>query len=200
MAVSFTPNIGLAKPTESELAANWVNGTQLQDDNNDIIADFADINLVQYTPAVIAATSNPNFGAGLVTAEYYKIGGVGGVVFGSFTLVALDPAVAPGSGTGAYGISLPELADNTFHFLGSALADTPGTAHCVGEGYFIDASSATTTGSCGFDIVRVGGVDYIRPITELFAAKATRWLGPTVPFTLATGDKLCGNFAYKAVA
>lgn len=198
MALSFTPNIGLTKFTDTELASNFVNGTQIESDNNVLIQDFMDVNLVQYTPAVIAATSNPNFGAGQVSAEYTKYGGVGGVIMGSFVLVALDPAVAPGSGTGAYGISLPELADNSFHILGTTLADVPGTAHCVGEGYMSDASSLTTCGSVGFDIVRISGVDYLRPITELFAGKTTRWLGPTVPFSLATGDKIAGNFVYKA--
>jgi len=57
MAVTFTTNIGLAKPDKNEVAENWVNVQNLQDDNNQIIIDKMDINLVSYTPNVIATTT-----------------------------------------------------------------------------------------------------------------------------------------------
>jgi hypothetical protein len=80
MAVTFTPNIGLAKPNEAELAANWVNGTQLQEDNNAILEDKTNVVLTAYTPTIIAQTTAPNIGAGLIKGEYQLFQGF---VFGT---------------------------------------------------------------------------------------------------------------------
>jgi hypothetical protein len=196
MAVTFTPNIGLAKVTESELALDWARGTQLYEDNNTILEDVTDINLITTTPAVIGATTNPNFGAGSVQLEYSRIQGF---VFGTFVIAAVDPGVAPGTGTGAYGIALPFLADVTFHTVGAALNDVPGVASCIGEGYVLDASSIPFSGALALDIVHIAGVAYLRMITESFSGKTTAWQGPSTPNAIATGDSFTGTFCYKAV-
>lgn len=195
MAVTFTPNIGLAKPDETEIAENWVNFTELNDDNNLIIIDKANCEQNAYFPAIICNTTNPNVGAGTIVGEYTN---VEGFVFGNFVLRFLDPGVSAGSGTGAYGVSLPVLADNSFHTLGSALTDTPGTASCIGEGHILDNSAIATTGTVALDIVRVSGVDYARFITEAYAGKTVRFFNNANPFVLATNDKLTGQFFYKA--
>jgi hypothetical protein len=195
MVVAFTPNIGLAKPDESELASNWVNGSELVEDNNNIIIDEMDIVLTTYTPTFIGPTTNPNVGAGHIRGEYCK---VNGYIFGTFVIRCTTPGVAAGTGAGAYGISLPELADAVFHTVGTTLADTPGTASCIGEGYMTDSDSIPNSGTLALDLVHVGGVAYMRPITEAYAGKTVRWFGPTLPFTLATDDNLAGSFFYKA--
>lgn len=194
MAVTFTPNVGLAKPTESEFALNWARGTLLADDNNVIIEDVTDINLITTTPAVIGATTNPNFGVGAAQLEYSR---VQGFVFGTFIITATDPGVAPGTGTGAYGIALPFLADVTFHTVGTALNDVPGVASCVGEGYMADATAIPFNGTVALDIVHITGVAYLRMITEAFTGKTTAWVGPSTPFVLATADTFTGSFCYK---
>lgn len=195
MAVSFTPNIGLAKPTESEIANEWTSNTKLSEDNNIIISSKMDIAFIQITPTFIAVTSNPSVGVGQIVLEYNK---VQGFIFGTFVIVCLDPGVAPGTGASAYGVKLPELADVTFHTVGTTLADAPGVASCIGEGYMTDASAANNSGTVALDIVHIAGVAYARPITETFTGKSVRWLGPSLPFILATGDKLVGSFFYKA--
>lgn len=196
MVVAFTANIGLAKPDENELALNWSRSTKLAEDNNIIIADQADVNLTTYVPAFIAATTNPNIGTGgTIIAEYCR---VNNMVFGTFMIRVQDPGVLPGTGVGSYGISLPFLADTTFHTVATSLADNPGTASCVGEGHMTDSSSVPNSGSLAFEIAHIGGVAYLRPITEAYAGKTARWFGPTVPFTLATADGFSGTFIYKA--
>jgi len=195
MAVTFTPNIGLAKVTEAELAENWAVGTELAEDNNLIIEDVTDINLITTTPAVIGATTNPNFGAGAAQLEYSN---VEGFIFGTFSIAAIDPGVAPGTGTGAYGIALPFLADVTFHVVGATLTDVPGVAHCIGEGYMIDANSIPFSGTFALDIVHIAGVAYLRMITEGYTGKTVLWVGPSTPNAIATGDSFTGTFMYKS--
>lgn len=195
MAVTFTPNIGLAKPTDSELALQWARTNKLAEDNNIIIADQMDIALTAYTPTWIASSSNPNVGAGSIKGEYCKMNGI---IWGSFVIRCTDPGTAQGSGAAAFGISLPELLDNTYHTLGTTLADTPGTASVVGEGYMTDNSSVGSSGTVAFDVIRISGVDYMRPITEAYSGKTVRWFGPLFPFAIADGDGLTGTFIYKA--
>jgi len=195
MVVAFTANLGLAKPDETELALNWARSAKLAEDNNIIITDQADINLVTYTPTWIGSTTNPSVGAGSIVGEYRK---VNGFIQGAIVVKCTDPGVASGSGSGAYGISLPELADTTFHTVATALSDNPGTASCVGEGSLTDSSAVGTSGTLAFDIAHVGGVAYLRPITEAYAGKTVRWFGPTFPFSLATGDGFTACFLYKA--
>jgi hypothetical protein len=196
MGVTFTPNIGLAKPTDTELALNWARTQQLSDDNNLIIQDKTDIDLTVTTPAVIGATTNPNFGVGSAQLEYSR---VQGFVFGTFVIAATDPGVAPGTGVGAYGIALPFLADVTFHTVGAALTDVPGVASCIGEGYVLDASSIPFSGTFALDIVHIAGVAYLRMITEAYSGKTVHWLGPSAPNAIATGDSFTGTFMYKGV-
>lgn len=193
MAVSFTPNIGLAKPTEAEFAEDWVNTPKLQEDNNLIIIDKMDVNLVAYTPTFICSATNPNLGVGTIQAEYSD---VQGIVFGVFSLVFTDPGVAAGTGTGAYGISLPFTVDAGFHTVGTSLSDVPGAASCIGEACIID-NTVALGGTLALDVVTITGVSYMRLVTETYAGKTATYVTPGSPMTFASGDKVSGQFMYK---
>lgn len=192
MAVTFTPNLGLAKPTNSELANNWVKGTKLQEDNNLIIADRTDIGLAYYTPSVIGHLSNPSVGVGATDGQYQDIDGF---IMGNFRITFVDPGVAAGSGE--YGFSLPFLADGTFHTAQTALNATVGVASCIGEGYYFDASAVATSGIAAVDLVTIGGTSYARLITEAFTGKTNRVFALANPLTFANGDRVSANFFYK---
>jgi hypothetical protein len=192
MALTFTPNIGLAKPTETELAQDWALTPKLAEDNNLIVAAKSDIVLNSYGPTLIGPTTNPSVGAGQILGEYIDFQGF---IFGSFNIAFLDPGIGVGSGVGGYGISLPVLADNSFHTVGNALNNALGSNSCIGEGYFTDDSVVANSGTVALDIVRVGGVDYARMMTEAYAGKTVIWIGPT--FAMATDDKFTGSFWYK---
>lgn len=194
MAVSFTSNIGLAKPDEAELAANWARFTQLQDDNNDIIAAKMNISLQTWTPNLIAQTSNPNLGVGVAKGDYID---VDGIVMGNFVVPFTDPGVAAGSGE--FGISLPQVFDSSFHTVGTALNGAVGPNSVVGNGFIYDATSVATSGAVALDAVTIGGVSYVRLITEVFTApaKTSRLVTNAQPFTPATGDAITGFFIYK---
>ncbi len=195
MAVTFTPNIGLAKPTEAELAKDWViEPPNLAKDNNLIIIDKMLVDQLSWTPAFIAATSNPSIGVGTKIGEYIDFQGF---IMGSFVFQPVDAGVAAGSGAGAYGISLPTLVDTTFHTVGSSLSDLPGIASIIGEGYIDDASAIATSGTVAVDVVAISGVHYARLITESYPAKTSYFFGPGAPFSLATGDNFSCSFMYK---
>lgn len=193
MAVTFTPNIGLAKVTEAELAANWVNGSQLNSDNNAIIQSKMAIALTAYTPTIIASVTPPNLGASAVfTAEYIE---VQGYIFGTFTGLVLGSGIAAGSGN--YGIKLPVVADPVYHSVGTALTDSPGIPSCIGEGYVYDDSSIAGSTTCALDVVTVAGVSYARLITETFTGKAALMYGSASPAAIAVNDAFSGSFNYK---
>lgn len=194
MAVTFTPNIGLAKPTKTELGLEWARNTKLQEDNNLIMIDKMDVNLITYTPVAIGPTTNPSNGVGIEQGEYFE---VQGYIFGIVTVPFTDPGVAAGSGTGAYGISLPTLVDTTFHNVGTTLNDVPGTASCIGEGSIRDASSVNFSATCAVDVVSISGTFYARLITEAYTGKTSRFWGPGVPAAVATDDQVSFNFFYK---
>jgi len=194
MAVTFTPNIGLAKPTESELAENWVNGPKLDEDNNLIIIDKMDVNLVSYTPTLISSGTQPNNGVGVEQGEYFE---VQGFIFGLVTIPFLDPGVAAGTGGGGYGIKLPTLLDTSFHTVGTALTDVPGAASVIGEAYMRDSSSVNFSGPAAMDVVAVAGVHYGRLITETYTGKTSRFWEPGLPAIVATDDQITANFFYK---
>lgn len=192
MAVTFTPNLALAKPDQTELALNWARGTKLQEDNNIIIAARAEKTLTAYTPTLIANTANPSIGAGTIKGEYQEIEGC---IFGSFAIVFTDPGVA--AGTGEYGISLPLPADGAFHSVGTTLTANPGAFSCIGEGYLLDASSVDLSGTVALDVTTIAGVSYVRLITSVFTGKTSRVYLPGQPYTVVTGDKMAGGFIYK---
>jgi hypothetical protein len=193
MAVTFTSNIGLAKPDDTELAKNWATATQLADDNKLIIIDQMDITLSTYTPVIAAQTTAPSLGAGTSKGEYQDIQGI---VMGSFLLEFVDPGVTVGSGE--YGISLPFTADNTFHNVGTAFNATPGSFSVIGDGYIYD-SGGVATAFASLDVVTVGGVSYVRLLTEAHTApaKTSRIARDSMPVALGTLDKFVGNFIYK---
>jgi hypothetical protein len=193
MAVTFTSNIGLAKPDDTELAKNWAIATQLADDNKLIIIDQMDITLSTYTPVIAAQTTAPSLGAGTSKGEYQDIQGI---IMGSFLLEFVDPGVTVGSGE--YGISLPFTADNTFHNVGTAFNATPGSFSVIGDGYIYD-SGGVATAFASLDVVTVGGVSYVRLLTEAHTApaKTSRIARDSMPVALGTLDKFVGNFIYK---
>lgn len=198
MAVTFTPNIGLAKPTESELAKEWAQtgSSKLCEDNNLIIVDKTDINVITFTPTLIATTTAPTVGAGSRRIEYND---VQGIVFGSFIIDFLDPGIT--SGSGEYGISLPFPVDGTFHSVGTNLTGNAGQFSVVGEGYIYDASAIATSGAIALDVATIAGVSYLRMTTEVFTApaKTSRFVRDAMPYTLAHQDRWSGNFIYKRV-
>lgn len=192
MALTFTPNIGLAKPTETELALNWARGTKLAEDNNLILTDKLDIGLAPYSPTFIGHTSNPNVGTGTIDGEYQDIEGY---IQGTFVIECFDAGIAVGSGE--YGISLPFVADGTYHTVGTALNNATGSNSCIGEAYIWDNSSVGGSGTAALDVVTVGGVSYARIVTENHTGKTSRVFRDSMPFALANNDKLVGNFFYK---
>jgi hypothetical protein len=194
MAVTFTPNIGLAKPTQAELALNWARTQKLAEDNNLLIIDKVEFPSQSYTPTIIGPTTNPNVGAGQIKGAFQEFQGY---IFGDFNMIFSDPGVSAGSGAGAYGISLPALADNSYYAIGTTLTSDLGFLACIGEGYFGDVGTIANNGTVALDVVRIGGVDYARMITEAYAGKTVKWVGPTFPSTISDGDHLFGSFIYK---
>jgi len=190
MAVTFTPNIALAKFTEAELADNWINGSELCEDNNLILIDKMEIDLVTYTPVLNSSGSSPTLGAGTIRGEYQNIQGF---IVGTFVV---EFGAGCTVGTGDYGVSLPFPGDATFHSITGA-GTAPGNASCIGEGYVRDDSANATCGSVALDIVDIGGNSYARLITETYPGKTQRTFGPNMPFTLANLDKWTGSFFYK---
>lgn len=192
MGVSFTSNIGLAKPDDTELAKNWATATQLQDDNNVIVIDQMDIALSSYTPTINAQTTPPNVGAGSLRGEYQDIQGI---IFGSFIVEFLTGGIVIGSGE--YGISLPFVVDNVFHNVGTAFNATPGPFSVIGDGYIYDSGVGAVLAA--LDVVTVGGVSYARFLTEAHTvpAKTSRVARENMPMTVADQDKFTANFIYK---
>lgn len=195
MAVTFTPNLGLAKPDKNELADNWIDGPELYEDNILIIQDKMEIDQNIWSPLVIGPTTNPSLGTTLTNKSEYQE--MNGIIFGTVTIEAAGSGITSGTGTGAYGFACPVNADNTFHTIGSALNDASGIASVVGEGYFNDADTIANCGAVAVDIVRIGGIDYFRLLTEVYTGKTQVWVGPSIPAALATGDRFTFNFMYK---
>lgn len=193
MVVNFTSNIGLAKPTESELALNWTRSADLQEDNNTILETEMNISLTSYTPNLVASTSNPNVGTtGQRLGQYQNLEGF---IIGNFVIIFNGSGIAVGSGD--YAVTLPFVADPTFHFPAASLSSGHGPNSIIGEGYFFDASAVTTSGSFALELVTTGGVSYVRCLTETYAGKAARVITESMPVAPAAGDSLCGSFAYK---
>lgn len=194
MAVSFTPNISLAKPDDTELALNWARSTQLQADNNTVIKTQTNKPLTAYTPVLTAQTTPPSMGTGFSQGEYQDWLGF---VTGSFTLEFFDAGITVGSGE--YAISLPFVADAAYHSVGTAFNATPGNFSVIGEAYFRDNSSVGASGSGALDLVTVGGVSYVRILTEAHTTpvKTSRIFRDSMPFAVANNDKITGTFFYK---
>jgi hypothetical protein len=191
--VTFTPNINLAKPAGTDTAKDWAVTQEYADDNNDSFKAASDFVIASYTPDWICDTANPTLGTGgTKVGEYWEHRGL---IMGSFTFLL---GTAPASGTGnAYGVSLPVLADTTFHTVGSGLGSNVGTQSFIGEGYIRDNSSPATSMHVACDIVDVGGVHYVRFLTDNYTGKASRFFGVANPFTLAVDDKFTASFFYK---
>ncbi len=195
MAVNFTTNIALAKPTDTELALNWARGTKLQEDNNIIIVNEMDKPVTSYTPVLAAQTTAPTVGSGGAQLGEYQDNQ--GIITGTFMVSFFTAGITAGSGE--YGISLPFVVDNSFHSVGTAFNAIPGQFSVVGEGFISDSSAVATSGSVALDVVTVGGVSYARLLTEAHTtpAKTSRMFRDAMPFTVADGDLFIGNFCYK---
>jgi hypothetical protein len=194
MAVTFTTNIGLAKPTESELAKNWATSgfDKLCEDNNLQIIAKMNISLQTFTPSVKAQTSDPNLGVGTAKMDYID---VQNIIMGSFVITFTDPGVA--TGNGEIGIQLPEEVDNSFHTVGNAFNGAIGANSVVGNGYVQDGTSVPTSGAVALDVITISSVSYLRMITEPFAGKAARLVTSAQPFPPATTDRYSGFFCYR---
>ena len=193
MGVTFTSNIGLAKPDEAELAENWVNGPNYNDDNNTLIENFSNIPMASYTPALIGSTTNPNLGAGATLGEYQVFRGF---VFGRFRIFFHDPGIV--AGIGVYGVSLPIVADGSYHTVGNSLTAISGVNSCIGDGLIIDQSTATNCGNLALELVTISGTSYVRMANELIAAKASAFVSNNQPFIPADFDIYTGWFFYKS--
>lgn len=191
MVVNTTTYIGLAKPTEDELAKDWTITPDHVEDNNVQIIDKCDVNIQNRVPALVGRLSNPSVGAGSIALEFIDYEGY---VFGNCKIIFTDPGVAVGSGE--WGIELP-FDVHSYHAAGTALNDNPGLFDCIGEGYYMDSSAVATSGTLAVDVVNVGGVSYARLITETFAGKAARIVGSAHPVAIATGDSINFNFMFK---
>ena len=197
MVVNLTPNLSLAKPTEVELAANWTRFTQLMDDNNDILVAEMDKAYGFYSPVLAAQTTPPSYGInGSANGEYIDFGGF---IFGSLIITFNTSGGGVTSGSGEYGISLPFPVDGSFHTVGTAFNQAPGSFSVIGEGYYYDASAADTSGSAALDVVTVGGVSYLRMLTEAHTspAKTSRMFRDSMPFAMADQDRFIADFFYR---
>lgn len=195
MGVTFTTNIGLAKPDEAELASDWLAtaGDRLYEDNNTIIQDKMNLAMTAYSPTLVGQTANPNVGTGFRDGEYVIIDEAW--VYGNFVIEFFDAGIS--AGTGEYGISLPFVADGLYHNVGNGLNNPIGGNDCIGEGYLWDNSSVGASGSCALDVVTVSGTSYARLCTETHASKTLRVFGGGSHFSVATNDKFTGSFFYK---
>lgn len=194
MVVSLTSNISLSKPSESELAAKWVNFTKLQEANNLIITDKTDINTLTYTPTIVGTTLAPSLGTGLIKVDYWLHMGM---VWGNIVVEFSGGTVTVGNGE--YGISLPLLVDNVFHSVGTGLTAAPGQYSVIGEGNINDASASNTSGLVAIDAVTIAGVSYARLITEAHTSpvKTSRIVRDSMPFAVTGSDRFNFNFCYK---
>lgn len=195
MAVAFTTYLGLAKPTESELAQDWGANQKWAAKNNILVGNGGNFPFQSYTPTMIGSLTNPNLGsAGAALGEYCEFQGF---VFGNFDITFSGSGVSVGTGSGAYGIKLPTAVDTTFHSVGSTLGDGPSTMSCIGEAYLYDASNINLSGTAVLDLIRLNGVDYTRLVTETYSGKSTWYVTPNIPAALVGGDSLQGTFVYK---
>jgi hypothetical protein len=192
MVVNFTTNLGLAKPTDVEVAKNWAELAKLAEDNNILIAAAMSFPLTAYTPTIIATTTAPTLGTGNIRGEYQDLRGI---IQGTFVVEFLDAGIT--AGTGEYGIKLPFPVDGAHHVVGALLTDTTGTPDCIGDGYVWDNSTVATSGTVALDAVTIAGVSYARLVTETFVGKTNRVVGSGMPFTVANLDRLTGSFCYK---
>jgi hypothetical protein len=191
MGVTFTSNVGLAKPDETELAENWVNGPNLQDDNNQILIAQTNLTLNTYTPVLKAQTSDPSTTTSILQGAYQDIQGI---VTGTFRLLFVTGITV---GSGEYGVSLPFPADAAYHSVGTAFNHAVGSLSIIGEGYIHQGSTVNNSGSIALDVVTVGGVSYARLLFENFAGKTSRVVRDTQPWSIANGNNWNGQFMYK---
>lgn len=192
MVVAFTPNIGLAKPSNTEVAKNWVQLAELSDDNNTVISAETNKPLTAYSPVLTATTTPPTVGGGNVQGWYQDWMGF---VTANFVIRFLDPGIT--AGNGEYGISLPFPVSPTSHTVGTALTNNPGSFSILGEGHIMAAGSINNSGSFAIDAVTIAGVSYARILTESHPGKTSRMFRNAMPFTVVNNDRITGTVFYK---
>lgn len=192
MTVTFTSNLGLAKPDVEEVARNWVRFTELELDNKNAINDYlGDLSFQTYVPLLQATTSQPSLGTSDERRDGYFVELPNGFVFGGFIL---QFGSGLNIGSGFYSITLPSLPDATFHEISSG---TAGDGDVIGQGSVRDANTATNSQTFALELVSFSGnTQNMRMYTE--ATATSRWVSHNVPFTFAGGDTMNGNFCYKA--
>lgn len=203
MAVNFTPNLGLAKPTGVEKARKWVDVDtpgKLADLNNTLLNDnVLSQPLLSYTPELINSAGSLVLGSGNVKAGRYMYlpapVSIPRFVMGwfSFQVTGTVNVVA-----GDYIATLPTLVDLAFHLdVGDGVAIT----EVIGEGKIKDDSSQANSMNVAM-LLRdnTGGVGRALFFLETYTGKGVNddFMFAGVPFTLASGDRIAGNFLYKA--
>lgn len=149
---------------------NIVAGT-LSDTNTGSTPNTVSIVAKAYTPAWTAATTNPTIGNGSVVGEYERDGNyvVARVTanFGSTTTF----------GTGTYSFSLPITPyAHARDIIGPAFAFKSGTSFFEGVAYIVSGSST---------------------VLLLLGAAPANNVGPTVPVTWASGDRIEFEIRYR---
>lgn len=193
MVVSFTPNIGLAKPDLSELAKDWAVGNKLAEDNNNILTTKMTFTPVSYTPVLtLAGVVQANGTAPIVSGAYYEYNGW---IYGTFVYVRGTGVSGITGSTNVLGISLPVPVSGAYHRIGGSFTSQPGDCDILGEGYYLTFLDVAKSGGGAIDCVFNAGTYYARMYCEQT---------PGVPFILdgnnglfAPGDGFSTNFLYK---
>lgn len=193
MVVSFTPNIGLAKPDLSELANNWAVGTKLAEDNNIILTQKMTFNTSSYTPVLTLAGAVQSLGtSGVATGSYYEFNGW---IHGSFIYTRGTGVSGITGSTNLLGISLPVPVNGTYHRVGSSFTNQPADCDVLGSGYYLCSTDVNKSSGGAIDVIFSSGTYYARMYCEQTTG---------IPFILdgnnslfAPGDGFTANFFYK---
>lgn len=131
MTVNFTTNLGLAKPTQDEIARLWAEDPPaLAADNNEILNPLIDRTIQTYVVDVTADTTNPDLGSGGVNKGRFRamrLGSLEIIVTGEF---AIRIGSSPDPGLGVYNFTLPVRINGNFH----RTSGVAGNADIIGEG------------------------------------------------------------------
>lgn len=186
MTVSFTPNLGLAKPTADEIARLWTDEDQLELANKNALNTYLDPvaeGFQTYFPQIIQMT---NIGDTERLGWYVLL--PGDLVYGGF-IFRLGSGVA--FSDNFLDFVLPFDTDTSFHDVSTGAA---ATGDIVGTLTMRDNSSISNTQTAALELFENRG--YTRGYTE--DNSATRWVRDDVPFTFEENDAIAGSFWFKA--
>lgn len=146
----------------------------LSDTNTGSTPNTVSIIAKSYTMAWTASTTNPTIGNGTISAEYERDGNYviarGQVSFGSTTTF----------GSGVYSFSLP-------------IAPYAHTRDIIGTAYALDSGSSFLE---GVSLVSSGA----STVQLLLGAAPANNVGPTVPVTWASGDRIAFEIRYRVTS